>query len=98
MFHNSTFKANSVPPKVEKKVTFNPDKDVSNSSSSQKIRGYTPPKRLGKAMHLVNFVLEPVGYRFDPLQEIFVNPSVEYGLDNFYFLESIGIKEEDSPE
>ena len=57
---------------------------------------FTPPKKLGKSKYLVNFAIESVGFHFDPLQEIFVNSNVEYGLDNFYSLESIGVREEDS--
>ena len=57
---------------------------------------YAPPKKLGREKLIVNFAINPVGYQFDPLQVIFLDPSVEYGLDNFYNLESLGIKEEDS--
>ena len=62
-----------------------------------KLPQFVPPKQLGKQQLLVNFALNPVGYKFDPLQEIFPNSCVEYGLDNFYNLESIGIKDETSP-
>ena len=86
VFHNSFLK-DSVRPKVEKRG------DVS-VSSLKGLRNFTPPKRLGKANYLVNFALEPKGHQFDPLQEIFANSSVEYGLDNFYSLESVGIKED----
>ena len=48
-------------------------------------------------LHLLkHFALEPVGYKFDPLQEVFPESNVKYGLDSFYKLESIGIKDEDS--
>ena len=46
---------------------------------------------------IVNFVVNPVGYKSDPLQQMFPNSFVEYGLDNFYNLESIGIKDEITP-
>ena len=32
-----------------------------------------------------------------PCQEIFVDSNVEYGLDSFYNLESIGIKDDNTP-
>ena len=35
-------------------------------------------------------------YQFHPLQEVFPESNVEYGLDSFYKLESTGIKDEDS--
>ena len=46
--------------------------------------------------YMVNYALEPPASQFDPLREIFPCADVEYGLDNFYDLESIGIKEEGS--
>ena len=45
---------------------------------------------------LVNCALEPSASQFDPLKEVFPCADVEYGLYNFYDLESIGIKEEGS--
>ena len=70
--------------------SFTPHKKQKESVS------FSPPKKLGKERLVVNFAVNPVGYQFDLLQEIFLDPSVEYGLDNFYSLESIGIKEKDS--
>ena len=58
---------------------------------------FLPPKNLGKQSFLVQFALDPVGYQFDPLQELFPDSNVEYGLDSFYKLESIGIKDLDGP-
>ena len=56
-----------------------------------------PPKHLSfKQERTVNFVMNPIGSQYDPLEEIFPETNVEYGLDNFYKLESIGIQEEDS--
>ena len=73
--------------------------EIGNPSFKKNLKGKTvsfkPPKKLGKEKLIVNFAISPVAYQFDPLQEIFVNSNVEYGLDNFYSLESIGIKEED---
>ena len=71
-------------------VSFTPPKKQKESIC------FIPPKKLGKERLVVNFAVNPVGYQFDSLQEIFLGPSVEYGLDNFYSLESIGMKEEDS--
>ena len=47
--------------------------------------------------YLVSCALEPSASRFDPLKEVFPCADVEHGLDNFYDLESIGIKDEGSP-
>ena len=57
---------------------------------------FTPPDTLGNQKYLVNFALNPVSHQYDPLQDIFPDSGVEYGLDNFYNLESIGIKDDDS--
>ena len=65
------------------------------NNRKKKSLNFTPPKRLGREKLIVNFAVNPVGYQFDPLQEIFANSNVEYGLDNFYSLESIGIQDED---
>ena len=46
---------------------------------------------------LVQFALDPVGYQFDPMQELLPDSNVEYGLDSFYKLESIGIRDIDGP-
>ena len=45
---------------------------------------------------MVNYALEPSASQFDPLKEVFPCADVEYGLDNFYNLESIGIEDEGS--
>ena len=45
---------------------------------------------------MVNCVLEPPASQFDFLREVFPYANVEYGLDSFYNLESIGIKDEGS--
>ena len=82
IFYNSAF----VPEKASGSVKVQNRKSVS----------FSPPKKLSRERLVVNFAVNPVGYQFDPLQEISVDPSVENGLDNFYSLESIGIKEEDS--
>ena len=88
----------SVP--IFSRTFYNSSFEESNNSpikiSSSKSVCFTPPKNLGKQKHVVNFALNPVGYQFDPLQEIFPESNVEYGLDSFYKLESIGIKDEDS--
>ena len=56
-----------------------------------------PPKRVvGMYKYMVNCALEPSASKFDPLKEVFPCADVEYGLDNFYDLESIGIKDEGS--
>ena len=84
VFYNSNFDSKTLEKsdiKVKSKKSFN----------------FTPPKTLGKQSSLVQFALDPVGYQFDPLQELFPDSNVEYGLDSFYKLESIGIKETDSP-
>ena len=58
---------------------------------------FKPPQRLvGVCKYLVNCALEPSASQFDPLKEVFPCADVEYGLDNFYNLESIGIEEESS--
>ena len=58
---------------------------------------FKPPKRVvGMCKYMVNCALEPSASQFDPLKEVFPCADVEYGLDNFYDLESIGIKEEGS--
>ena len=46
--------------------------------------------------YLVNCALEPFDFQFDHLEGVFPCAGVEYGLDNFYYLESIGIEEEGS--
>ena len=84
VFHNSALNQDTSCPQPEIKL-------------KKEVVDFTPPKKLGREKGLVNFAIEPVGHQFDPLQEIFVNSNVEYGLDNFYSLESIGIKEEDCP-
>ena len=58
---------------------------------------FKPPQRVvGMYKYLVNCTLEPSASQFDPLKEVFPCADVEYGLDNFYDLESIGIEEEGS--
>ena len=58
---------------------------------------FKPPQRVvGVCKYLVNCALEPSASQFDPLKEVFPCADVEYGLDNFYNLESIGIEEEGS--
>ena len=87
-----------VPSRVFYNSSF--DHDVSTvvkPNKKVKLPEFVPPKHLGKERLLVNFAVNPVGYRFDPLQEIFIDSNVEYGLDSFYNLESIGIKDEDVP-
>ncbi|XP_066985903.1 uncharacterized protein [Macrobrachium rosenbergii] len=71
---------------------------IKQTSKPDKIRllEFVPPKQLGKQKLLVNFAVNPVGYKFDPLNDIFPDSCVEHGLDNFYNLESIGIKDENS--
>ena len=58
---------------------------------------FAPLKTHCKQKFVVNFALEPVGYKFDQLQEVFPESNVEYDRDSFYKLESIGIKDEDRP-
>ena len=87
---------------VESRVFYNSylnqeTRQTSNPVDCIKLPEFVPPKQLGKQKLLVNFAVNPVGYKFDPLLDIFPNASVEYGLDNFYNLESIGIKDENSP-
>ena len=94
IFYNSAIVTETANKGIEtmqkESVSFTPHKKQKESVS------FTPSKKLGKKRLVVNFAVNPVGYQFDPLQEIFLDPSVEYGLDNFYSLESIGRKEEDS--
>ena len=45
---------------------------------------------------MVSCTLAPSASQFDPLKEVFPCAEVEYELDNFYNLESIGIKDEGS--
>ena len=72
--------------------------EMSNvSSKSKKSLKFTPPKSLGKQNFLVQFALNPVGHQYDPLEDLFPDSNVEYGLDSFYKLESIGIREVDCP-
>ena len=52
---------------------------------------------MASKIFLVQFALDPVGYQFDPMQEHFPDSNVEYGLDSFYKLGSIGIRDIDSP-
>ena len=53
---------------------------------------FKPPQRVvGVCKYLVNCALEPSASQFDPLKEVFPCADVEYGLDNFYNLESIGV-------
>ena len=58
---------------------------------------FTPPRSLGKQNLLVQFALNPIGYQFEPMQELFPDSNVEYGLDSFDKLESIGIRDIDGP-
>ena len=58
---------------------------------------FTPPKSLGKQNLLVQFALDPVDYQFHFMQELFPDSNVDYGLDSFYKLESIGIRDTDGP-
>ena len=63
----------------------------------KRILEFKPPQRVvGMYKYLVNCTLEPSASQFDPLKEVFPCADVEYGLDNFYNLESIGIEEEGS--
>ena len=64
---------------------------------SKSFINFIPPKSLGKQNLLVQFALYPVGYQFDPMQELFPDSNVEYGLDSFYKLESIGTRDIDGP-
>ena len=58
---------------------------------------FKPPQRVvGMFKYLVNCALEPSASQFDPLKEVFPCADVEYRLDNFCNLESIGIEEEGS--
>ena len=55
---------------------------------------FKPPQRVvGLCKYLVNCALEPSASQFDPLKGVFPCADVEYGLDNFYNLESIGIED-----
>ena len=86
-----------IPSKVFYNSSFDREsRQVVKHENKIKYPEFVPPKQLGKHKLLVNFALNPVGHQFDPLQEIFSNASVEYGLDTFYNLESIGIKDESS--
>ena len=54
---------------------------------------HTPPKRVvGMYKYMVNCAVEPHASQFDPSRDVFPCADVEYGLDDFYDLESIGIK------
>ena len=86
---------------IDSRVFYNSSCNVELSDDADvKVKSpicFTPPKTLSKQKFVVNFALEPVGYQFDPLQEVSPESNVEYGLDSFYKLESIGIKDVDSP-
>ena len=72
---------------------------MSESSHNVKKQNFefTPPKRVvGMYKYLVSCALEPSASQFDPLKEVFPCADVECGLDNFYDLESIDIKDEGS--
>ena len=45
---------------------------------------------------MVSCAVEPSASQFDTLKEVFLCADVEYELDNFYDLKSIGIKDEGS--
>ena len=76
------------------KITDVVDHNIVNSNRDK--LNFFPPKKLGgMCKFMVNCALEPSASYFDPLQEIFPSADVEYGLDNFYNLESIGIRDED---
>ena len=85
---------------IETKVFYNSSLNLETEQpskpSNKRLLEFIPPKQLGKQKFLVNFAVNPVGYKFDPLNEIFPDSCVEYGLDNFYSLESVGIKDENS--
>ena len=74
-------------------------KNVRESSRDVKKQNFefTPTKSVvGMYKYLVSCALEPSASQFDPLKEVFLCADVEYGLDNFYDLEFIGIKDEGS--
>ena len=70
-------------------------KSVNSDKDSHKLNFFPPKKLNGLSRSMVNCVLEPSASYFDPLHDVFPSADVEYGLDNFYNLESIGIKDED---
>ena len=54
---------------------------------------FAPPKRVvGMYKYLVSCALELSASQLDPLKEVFPCADVEYGLDNFYDLESFGLR------
>ena len=74
-------------------------KNVRKNSSDVKKQNFefTPPKRVvGMHKYIVKCTLEPSASQYGPLREVFPSANVEYGLDNFYDLEAIGIKDEGS--
>ena len=104
-------KSNTVPPKKEKLTESRydgdylksfPTRNFHNSSFDQQILEKSdvkivPPKSFGKQNLLVQFALDPVGYQFDLMHELFPDSNVDYGLDSFYKFESIGIRDTDGP-
>ena len=74
-------------------------KDFREKSSDVKNQNFefTPPKKvIGMYKYMVNCALQPPASQFDSLREALLCADVEYGLDNFYNLESIVIKDEGS--
>ena len=90
------FSSVHVPSRIFYNSSYSQETSQVRTNKKAKLPEFIPPKYLGKQKLLVNFAVNPVGYKFDPLQEIFHDSSVEYGLDSFYNLESIGIKDESS--
>ena len=95
---NNNFSIDHIPSRVFYNSSFDQETNlVHKPKNKSSLPEFVPPKHLGKQRLLVNFAVNPVGVKFDPLQEIFVDSYVEYGLDSFYNLESLGIKDENNP-
>ena len=71
-------------------------KGNSHNVKKQKFEFAPTNKVVGMYKYLVNCTQEPSASQFDLLKEVFPCVDVECGLANFYDVESIGIKDEDS--
>ena len=81
--------------KKRAKRTAVSNKDVGVKHVKKQNFEFTPSKRVvGMYKYLASCALDLSASQFDPLKEVFSCADVEYGLDNFYDLESIGIKDE----
>ena len=79
-----------------KDVNVKDAREKSSDVKKQNFKFALPKRVVGLYKYMVNCVLEPHVSQFDPLKEVIFCADVEHGLDNFYDLESIGIKDEGS--